>query len=86
MSCVAHARSICLEVQLIYIFTLAVITPMKAVMETRIRVADQPMTIAILAVLQQEEASRFLCSAVVPVLSRINVRRHVIMHALAYSK
>ena len=40
----------------------------------------------ILAVLQQEAVSWILFSAVVPVLSRIILRRNVLMHGLGYSK
>ena len=76
-----------LEVPANYIITLAVVIPMKTVMERPIRAVDQrslQRTTAILAVLQQEA---ILFSAVVPLVSRIIiVRRNVIMHGLGCSK
>ena len=82
--------SISLEVPANYIITVAVVIPMKTVMERPIRAVDQrslQRTTVILAVLQQEAVSWILFSAVVPVVSRkIIVRRNVIMHGLGCSK
>ena len=81
--------SISLEVQANYIITLAVVIPMKTVMERPIREVDQRSllrTTAILAVFQQEAVSWILFSAVAPVLSRIILSRNVLMHDLGYSK
>ena len=75
-SCSVHVPlvgSICLEVPANYIIILAVVIPMKTVMERPIREVDQrslQRTTVILAVLQQEAVSWILFSAVVAALSR----------------
>ena len=88
MSIVPPANSISLEVTVKHTITLAVVIPMKTVMERPIREVDQRSllrTTVILAVLQQEEASWILFSAVVLVVSRIIVRRNVVWAARSNS-